>query len=303
MKIAFLRFSTVFGGVESHIFSLARSLKAEGHDPVLVFRDGSLVESARNEGLTAVFVRKRFKLDIFFLARLWRCLKRIQPEIVHSHGILSDFCGALLLPRLPGKNARHVITIHSLPWIGFGLGRLKAHVYKKMHTFSIKRAVKIITVSEWLKKEVFNQVPSLENRLEVIYNGIDRTRFEPYYALRRNREKKRNGNIVIGFAGRLSEEKGVSIFIRAFSFIIEHYLTTSGIEGKILGDGRERRKLEKQIIESGLSGQVELMGFRKDVEPILSNFDIFVLPSIIEGFPLILLEVGALGIPVVATKA
>jgi len=302
MKIALLRISSVFGGVEKHVFSLARYFKTIGHNPVLVFRDKYLVERAWGDGLEAYYVRKRFKLDVLFLWNLSKLLRKISPDIVHSHGILSDFCAALLLPRISGKSIRHVITIHSLPWIGFGLGKPRAFVYKKMHEFSIRRSSAVVVVSKWLEKEISNR-DLTGRKTSVVYNGVDWQRFDSFYSLRMERKKrKRDNKILIGFAGRLSREKGVDYLVRSLSVIVKKHLIPMEIQGIVAGDGEERKSLERLIATSNLSGKVKLIGFQEAIEKFLINLDIFVLPSIIEGFPMILLEVGAMGIPVVATE-
>jgi len=68
-----------------------------------------------------------------------------------------------------------------------------------------------------------------------------------------------------------------------------------------VGEGDEKRRLERLIVELGLTETVKLVGFQKEIEHTLLSLDIFVLPSVIEGFPMILLEAGAIGIPIIAS--
>jgi glycosyltransferase involved in cell wall biosynthesis len=300
VKIVFLRFSSIFGGVESHIFLLTSSLKSDGHHPVLIFRDKDLVARAISLGLDARYIKKRFKLDIFFLLELKKVLNEIRPDIVHSHGILSDFCASLLLKKRHGKKANHVITVHSLPWIGFGLGKFKAFIYQKMHLASMKHVDAVIVVSKWLEEELSKNIP-IKEKINIVHNGIDIKKYEPLSHSRLGKRGKKPMRIVIGYAGRFSREKGLDTLLHAFSLIKQNHLIQKEIHGILIGDGREKKPIEKLIRALNLSRWIELKGFRNDVEKVLADFDIFVLPSITEGLPMILLEAGAMGIPVVAT--
>ena len=302
MKIALIRLSTVHGGVESHLFSLASRLKAFGHKPALVFRDRSLVNRAKGLGLETHHVKKRFKVDPPFLWNLGKKLREISPDIVHSHGILSDFCAAFILSRNPAWRTRHVITLHSLPWIGFGLGKPKTLVYKQMHAFSMRRATQVIAVSKWLGNQI-NVSDFNKNKIHVVYNGLDREKYDLLYRRRHDKRKKdQTGKTMIGYAGRLSKEKGVAFFVRALALLAGTPPLPPGIEGVIVGDGNERERLEELIADLRLTETVKILGFQEEVERFLAHFNIFVLPSMTEGFPMILLEAGAMGIPIVATK-
>jgi glycosyltransferase involved in cell wall biosynthesis len=70
----------------------------------------------------------------------------------------------------------------------------------------------------------------------------------------------------------------------------------------IVGDGNLRESLKKMCIDLDIQGKVEFLGYRRQVESLISDFDVFVLPSISEGLGLALLEAMALGKPVIASE-
>jgi glycosyltransferase involved in cell wall biosynthesis len=110
------------------------------------------------------------------------------------------------------------------------------------------------------------------------------------------------GSIVIGTVGRLDPVKDQAGLLEAFNLLCatmpERRLLLRLV---IVGGGPQRSVLEKQIVEFGLEAQVCLLGNREDVSALLAEFDIFVLSSIAEGMPGVLLEAMAAGLPVAAT--
>jgi glycosyltransferase involved in cell wall biosynthesis len=107
------------------------------------------------------------------------------------------------------------------------------------------------------------------------------------------------GRFLLGAVGRLSEEKGFDLLIRAV-----HVLVRQGIDvGLVIaGQGRQREPLERLISDLGLRDRVRLAGFQSDLRPLYEAMDLFVLSSVREGLPNVVLEAMALELPVVATR-
>jgi glycosyltransferase involved in cell wall biosynthesis len=104
---------------------------------------------------------------------------------------------------------------------------------------------------------------------------------------------------VIGAVGRLAEEKGFEILIRAVDQLLRQEFN---IELWIVGDGPDRPRLEALIAELGCTDCIRLLGHRTDVRELYEAMDVFALSSFREGLPNVLLEAMALGLPVVATR-
>ena len=99
-------------------------------------------------------------------------------------------------------------------------------------------------------------------------------------------------------AGRLHPKKGFDVLIAALAILRDQ---GQGFDCEIAGEGDERAKLEGLIAEHGLEGRVRLVGWRADVSAFLATGDVFAFPSYQEGFPLVLLEAMAVGLPVASS--
>ena len=99
-------------------------------------------------------------------------------------------------------------------------------------------------------------------------------------------------------AGRLHPKKGFDVLIAALAQLRDQGL---GFEAEIAGEGDARGKLEGLIAEHGLGDRVRLVGWRSDVSAFLATGDVFAFPSYQEGFPLVLLEAMAVGLPVASS--
>jgi glycosyltransferase involved in cell wall biosynthesis len=139
------------------------------------------------------------------------------------------------------------------------------------------------------------------DRIRVIYNAIDPTRFqEPdsRYRAKLLRYFRQPRTHLIGAAGRLSPEKGFDVLVRAAERVLREQPSTGFV---LFGEGPERASLQKQINAAGLGQSFVLAGFRADLDRFLPHFDLLVLPSYTEGMPNVVLEAFAAGVPVVAT--
>jgi glycosyltransferase involved in cell wall biosynthesis len=124
------------------------------------------------------------------------------------------------------------------------------------------------------------------NSVRTVHNGVPEQVDTPGPALR--------DGPVIGSLGRLDEQKGFDVLIRALA-----ELPTA--RAVIVGEGPERGALEALAREVGVAERLELVGWRDDARAWLGSFDVFVLPSRLEGFPLAVVEAMLAGTPVVAT--
>ena len=167
-------------------------------------------------------------------------------------------------------------------------------------------ADKIITISNATKSSLINQGIS-SNKITVIHNGISLTEqldnIPDIDHLRSTLGLQKNSHIV-GTVARLCPVKGQREFILAARNICNHYPNT---EFLVIGDdyefeGKYRSDLGNLVKELGLEEFVHFLGFRSDVRRLIHCFEIFVLPSWIEGLPVTILEAMAARKPVVATS-
>ena len=153
---------------------------------------------------------------------------------------------------------------------------------------------KIIAVSNFVKKEIVNETYIPEERVQVIYNGVDSLMFDNEYI------KRENDAVNILYVGRVIKSKGVDIILESLSKIgdMRFYLN-------VVGDGNFMDNAQKLSNKLGISQKVKFHKKLGQVEIIklLYASDIFVMPTRrIEGFPMTLVEAMFSGIPIVATK-
>ncbi|NLE83213.1 MAG: glycosyltransferase family 4 protein [Chloroflexi bacterium] len=129
----------------------------------------------------------------------------------------------------------------------------------------------------------------------VVHNGILEAWFEPAPVKKYPVSSRK----VIGAIGLLIERKGFHFLIEAMPGVLKQHPDSELI---IAGEGPYRPMLEKQIEEFGLQNYVKLLGNQPDPRSWLERMDLFVLPSLVEGLPTVIIESMARGVPVVASE-
>ncbi len=213
-------------------------------------------------------------------------------DILHLHGYSSANFGRLAARKV---GIRSIVHEHAILQV-------------QPHQFVVdwllrKRTDVAVAVSNAVKAFMMHGRSIPEEKIEVIWNGIDLKQFQnvPEERVRRFREQHglpENAKI-IGTVTRLREEKGNAYLIEAAAEVLRQEPETTFV---LIGDGPLRDSLQQQAQELGIGEKVLFTGFVTDVHAALAALDIVVLPSLREGFGLALVEAMAAGKPVVATK-
>ena len=158
---------------------------------------------------------------------------------------------------------------------------------------------KIIVNSRALKNFLLEKNVADSEKIEVIYNGIEVSENSDKRNIFKELGLKENEKI-IGTVGRLHKQKGIEYFLESAKII----LPSVGFSLKfiIVGDGPERKKLESKARRLGIKNEVLFTGIREDAINLISIMDIFVLPSLWEGTPNVVLEAMLWGKPVISTE-
>jgi glycosyltransferase involved in cell wall biosynthesis len=200
------------------------------------------------------------------------------------------------------KNPK-VCTLHggSGEKIALKKGKLVGFIYDILGSFAIKHTDKIIAVDESTKEYYLKKYPWLENKIDVIPVGVDLNLFKPMNKdkMRRVYELQSDEKIIV-YVGRLEKEKNLEFLLRAFKEI-----NSCQTEYKLLlvGDGRDRKQLEKKAKDMGLTNVIFTGAMNQEKIPEMLNCaDVFVLCSLFESGPLVVQEAIACGVPVVTTN-
>jgi glycosyltransferase involved in cell wall biosynthesis len=206
--------------------------------------------------------------------RFWRALRGREFAIVQVH-----FGGRSVVSLARrATRAKIVRHLHGRILEPQGLAPVK---------ISARNADAVVAVCQKVAKQV------VDGRVRVIYAGVD---VPPY-----NPSAQRHGaasEIILGTAGRLVELKGIEYMLEAAAELRREFPT---VRVEIAGAGPQRAKLEAAAAHSGLRAHVAFLGWINDLASLLPHWDVFVMPSLEEGFPIAALDAMAAGLPVVAS--
>ncbi len=254
-----------------------------------------LLKNAQKKGIKTDIVYLQSHFDLRGIFRIKRLLKKYKISVLHCHDYQSNFFGFF---STIFTKTKMVATIHG--WLGFAeiKGNTKAMFHERIDVFLRRRFNKVIAVSKNLKEKLIKQ-GCFPDKVELIYNGIEINKF---ISLDQSSIKKelniKLSSKVIGSVGRLSVEKGFKYFIEAAAHLSKIY---DNIVFILVGDGPQKKELEDFSTKLGIKDRITFTGFCEDVIPFLSCMDIFVFPSLWEGFGLALIEAMALGKPSITT--
>lgn len=253
------------------------------------------------EGLRARAIEKqcpffaledRRPVDLATLRALADLCRAHDVRLWHGHDYKSNLYGILLATTL---GMRLVTTAHG--WVQH---TSKTPLYFAIDRWCLRRYERVVAVSRDLEAACL-QLGVPRERLVQIDNAIDTREFERDRAAAESplRGSTPRSRLVIGAAGRLSDEKGFHLLIQAVERLVARGLD---LELWIAGEGDERARLEAQIAASPHRARLKLLGHRVDTIALFEAFDVFALSSIREGLPNVVLEAMAMRVPVVATR-
>lgn len=215
------------------------------------------------------------------IRELTRLLRRIRPDVVHTHNANPHLYGTLAA-RLAGipvvVNTRHGQRFGQTPWD------------RRQFRWVSRLADRVIAVSDDAARLTISDDGVPPRKVARIWNGIDTVRFS-YRG-----PAPRPSAISVA---RLSPEKDFPTLLRS---VPEIAVRVPDFHLRIVGDGPERSKLEALVRDLHIEPFVELLGERNDVPELLAQAGFFVTSSLTEGISLTLLEAMAVGLPIVATN-
>ncbi len=295
MKILKIIGDLRIGGAERIAVDLAKGLKNKGHQVMVcsLTKGGPLEKELRQEGVETIVLSNlplRGKYTFYFVFRLWRLMRKQKFDIVHTHVFMSNFWG-----RIAGclSGVKVIIsTEHNQD-----LWKKRRHIFADKILSLCTH--KIIAVSGAVESFVVKKEKINAKRLTLIHNAVDTKKFMPCDVSSLKKELNiPAGAVIIGTVSRLIPQKGQRYFLQAARVISKN---NQNVRFLIIGDGQLKNDLRALSERLMLSDKVIFTGFRPDIIGLLTLLDIFVLPSLWEGFGLALLEAMALAKPVVAT--
>lgn len=234
---------------------------------------GPLVKVLQEAGVPASSIEWwRGMRDPLGAWKFWSSLRGQEFSIVHLHfggrsvsGLARSATNAKIIRHLHGR----ILEPRGLAPVNFSARGMDA----------------VVAVSQAVADRV------VDRQAHVIYSGLPISGHPPA-------PRAASDEIVIGTAGRLVELKGIEYLIRAVAALGNEF---PSLRVEIAGSGPQRAKLAEECAHAGLGEKIRFLGWIDDIGNALSRWDVFVMPSLEEGFPIASLDAMAAGVPVIAS--
>ena len=285
------------GGCEQHVLALLSRLDRRRYEPWLAYFEAQpdaatpMAPLFRAAGVRTVDLRARRRTDPAACARLARLIRRGGFDLVHTHSFRTELGAAVATRAMPGRP--HLVrTVHNTDDF---YTRLRYRGLARAATRSMDRVVAISDAVETFLREdaALGSAP-----IERIYYGLDVSPYRPDVL-----PPSRGGadtRPTLGVLARLAPQKGHRVLFDALPSIVAEI---PNVQARIVGHEELSTvdELRAYAAGRGIADHVTFEGFCADVPALLADLDVFVLPSLWEGFGLVLLEAMAAGRPVVAS--
>jgi sugar transferase (PEP-CTERM/EpsH1 system associated) len=291
----------VIGGMENGLVNLINCMPASRfRHAIACIEDFSDFHKRLSRSDVEIVALHRSAIGVWRLRKeLFDLCRRLRPTIVHSRNMSGLDA---VIPAFAARVPHYVHGEHGwdLPDLGKGSRR---HVFlRRAHSPLVDR---YIAVSEHIKRYLTETVRIADSRITQIVNGVDTDRFSPLgprplQLLPRGFAVQES--FIIGTVGRIQEIKDQETLIRAFARLVTENPSLAR-RGRLImiGDGPLLLQLRDLVESLGVSRMTWLPGAVGNVPELMRTFDVFVLPSLLEGISNTILEAMASGLPVIAS--
>ena len=319
-KIIFLVTQSEFGGAQRYIFEMVSNLDKNKYDILVAAGegDGELFKRLRDTRTQTIHLKRMRRAPWPLQAILsgietLNLLKKERPDILFLCSTTAGLIGSIAFFLYRIQNTRVKVKI---------IYRIGGWAFRDPRPFFTNKLIfwaekitaplkdKIIVNSETDRKIAVERRVCPPEKIVKIYNGIDVEKLEflpGHDAIRKLSQfgnltiEQFNNSTIIGTVANFYKTKGLKYLIEAAHILNAKY-KIQDIRHIIIGEGNQRPQLESLIKKYELENKVFLLGRIPEAFKYLKAFDIFVLPSLKEGFPWIILEAMASGVPIISTN-
>lgn len=284
------------GGAETVFTTLLRSLDTDQYQHTVVLRgEGWVADTVRDIGIEPLIIDSKGSFNLGYVAILVRLIRRHRIALVHAHLLGSNVYGALasLVCRVP-----MIATFHG----GVDVASNERFLATKFRLINMG-ARAIVCVSKRLQNELGSRSPLASKKMRLIYNGVDPDKFRPKEsdALKAELGLPADSKLVISI-GNIRPAKGYSYLVDAVPQVVAR---DPSVHFVVVGHPRKDlfKELEDKVKYGGTAANIHFLGFRSDVQDLLCQADVFLLPSTSEGFSISTVEAMMAGVPVIATRS
>jgi glycosyltransferase involved in cell wall biosynthesis len=293
-RLMIITHDLALGGLQQVIVNICNTINRDIFTPsILCLRDlGDYLPEIEKLGIQIHLIPQKKGTDYFSFLKVAQILRREKIDIIHTHNT-QPFMDGVVGGMLAGiKTIVHTDHARDFP---------DKRRYMFAEWFLSHFVYKVVAVSEHtaLNLQKFEKISP--KKIRVVYNGIDggiQNDAVIDKALKRKEIGIAASGPVLGIGVRLSEQKGITYLLNAMPEIIRLFPEITLV---IAGKGPLEKKLNEEALALNIQTHVLFTGMRLDIPELLKMFDCYVLPSLWEGLPMVLLEAMAAGCPIVAT--
>jgi glycosyltransferase involved in cell wall biosynthesis len=293
LTIAHVLGSFGMGGAERVALDLATAQRQLGIEVLAVSLDGApegpLGPMFRAAGIPVYTVPKQPGIDLTLSSRVAKVLARERVKVVHTHNPQP------LIYAAPAARAVGAAVVHTK----HGEGHMGSRGEKLLRKLAAPLAQVFVAVSQETAAQARAQRDCLGSRLTVVANGIAVSGFAPDPEIRRAVRAELGipaDAWVVGTVGRVDRNKNQVALVRAAAPLLGR-----AFHLVLVGDGPAMDELRQAVDELPARDAVHVLGRRTDASRLYRAFDVFALPSLSEGLPLVIPEAMACALPVVST--
>ena len=282
------------GGTEGQLMEIADRLDPKRFVVTVcgLKGEGAIAGEMRRRGIKVVTLNGTGRMDARVFFRFFSLVRTEQPDVIHSFLPLANYVGMIV---------GHMLRVSVLVASYRGVEQRRNRVQVWADRLVVRLAQATTCCSDAVRGFAIERFGGEKSKYVTIYNGIDVERFRRASAMTKPGLGLREGIATIGTVCRLEEPtKGLTVLLKAVAQLNQR-VNTPPFQLLLVGEGPSAEVLRGLSEELSLRETVVFAGLRCDVEQILPLLDLFVLPSLCEGFGIALVEAMAAGCPVVAT--
>ncbi|HQY21500.1 MAG TPA: glycosyltransferase family 4 protein [Ignavibacteria bacterium] len=293
IKLVHIISNLSLGGAQVLLFDILHYLSKKNDLEIYVITidSGEYIEKFKKAGIKVFDLMEKGLVNPKIYFKMKKLLKYLNPDIVHTHLNKADFYGRIAAKKTGVKLIYS--TCHNYSTHHKGADVNKISIFDYIDNFVVKYSGSyLIAISEIVKKYLINRDKRFDSITDVIYNGVNISKKnyqleENEIDLLRIKYNVSKDDFLICLSGRFDKQKGHLFLLDALS---EKIKERKNIKIIMPGDGILKKEVENYISKNDLNEFVILPGFHKDIEKIIEISDLTIVPSLWEGFGLVVIE-------------
>lgn len=299
IHIAHIVYSFSTGGLENGMVNLINHLPCANYKHSIICLttyDKDFFARIKTPNTDIYSLNKPPGNGVSWLFRCWKLLRKLNPDICHSRNLSAmEAQVAAFMSNVPFRlHGEHGWDVRDLGGVNQKFQYIRRILKPFIHQF--------IGLSVEATDYLECKIKVSPNKINHICNGVDIEKFKPFSTENLLPAKFFGAeNLIFSTVGRLAEVKNQTFLVDAFLALLKKYQYAQNLKLVVVGEGELLPTLKEKVSKANAENHVWFAGNRHDVDKLMPQFDVFILPSLAEGISNTFLEAMACGLPVIAT--